>query len=297
VIHPLKRLVWRPPLQSPTLFLTLLLLTTQLPAQSTPPTCPGDEPAATKSIRPGIARPTTDALEAVAAAAAADPTFIISAEPLPNFGIERLRLADYADCAGTSGCYWADLEAQIRRAEIELDRIAAIHKAANPHDKLAIVLDIDETSLSSYCEEKHEDYGYIRTMFETWIVSPEASIPIPGTLRLFNHARSLGIEVFFITGRAGANGISSSGNPVTDQTAATARNLTAAGYKGWTRLILRNQSEIGMPTTAYKASERAKIVADGYHIILNMGDQWSDLNGDPKAEVSVKLPNPFYYLP
>ena len=134
-------------------------------------------------------------------------------------------------------------------------------------------------------------------MFETWIVSPEASIPIPGTLRLFNHARSLGIEVFFITGRSGANGISSNGSPITDQTAATARNLTTAGYKGWTRLILRNQSEIGMPTTVYKASERAKIVADGYHIILNMGDQWSDLNGDPKAEISVKLPNPFYYLP
>jgi predicted secreted acid phosphatase len=275
----------------------LLALALPLPAQSTPPACPGDEPAATKSIRPGIARPTTDALEAVAAAAAADPTFIISAEPLPNFGIERLRLADYADCVGTTGCYWADLEAQIQRAEIQLDRIAAIHKAANPQEKLAIVLDIDETSLSSYCEEKHEDYGYIRTMFETWIVSPEASIPILGTLRLFNYARSLGIEVFFITGRTGANGISSNGNPVTDQTAATARNLAAAGYKGWTRLILRNKPEIGMPTTAYKASERAKIVAEGYRIILNMGDQWSDLNGDPKAEVSVKLPNPFYYLP
>jgi hypothetical protein len=115
-----------------TALLLTLLLALPLPAQSTPPTCPGDEPAATKSIRPGIARPTTDALEAVTAAAAADPTFIISAEPLPNFGIERLRLADYADCAGTNGCYWADLEAQIQRAEVALDLITARHKAANP---------------------------------------------------------------------------------------------------------------------------------------------------------------------
>jgi hypothetical protein len=280
-----------------TALLLNFLLIANLPAQSTPPPCPGDEPAATKSMRPTTARPPADALAGVAAAAAADPTFIISAEPLPNFGIERLRLADYADCVGENGCYWADLEAQIRRAEVELDRLAAAHKAANPREKLAIVLDIDETSLSSYCEEKHEDYGYIRTMFETWIVSPEASIPIPGTVRLFNHARALGIEVFFITGRPGANGVSPSGNPITDQTAATAHNLTAAGYKGWTRLILRNQSEIGMPTTEYKAAERAKIVAEGYRIILNMGDQWSDLNGAPKAEISVKLPNPFYYLP
>ena len=277
--------------------LLTLLFTCHLPAQSTPPTCPGDEPAATKSIRPGTARPTADALEVVAASAAADPSFIIAAEPVPNFGIERLRLADYADCAGTNGCYWADLEAQIQRAEVALDLIAAKHKAANPQEKLAIVLDIDETSLSSYCEEKHEDYGYIRTMFEAWITSPEASIPIPGTLRLFNHARSLGIEVFFITGRSGANGVYPSGTPYEDQTASTARNLTAAGYKGWKRLILRNQSEISMPTTQYKAAERAKIEAEGYRIILNMGDQWSDLNGAPKAEVSVKLPNPFYYLP
>jgi predicted secreted acid phosphatase len=47
----------------------------------------------------------------------------------------------------------------------------------------------------------------------------------------------------------------------------------------------------------YKSGERAKIVAAGYRIILNVGDQMSDLNGNPQAELSVKLPNPFYYLP
>jgi len=26
-------------------------------------------------------------------------------------------------------------------------------------------------------------------------------------------------------------------------------------------------------------------------------DQWSDLNGEPKAQISMKLPNRFYYLP
>ena len=126
-------------------------------------------------------------------------------------------------------------------------------------------------------------------MFENWIISPEASIPIPGTLRLFNHARALGIEVFFLTGRGGYQG--------NDQTESTARNLTRAGYKDWKGLILRSESERQISTTEYKAAERAKITAQGYKIILNMGDQWSDLNGTPKAEISVKLPNPFYYLP
>jgi hypothetical protein len=30
---------------------------------------------------------------------------------------------------------------------------------------------------------------------------------------------------------------------------------------------------------------------------MSVGDQWSDLLGDPQAEVNVKLPNPFYFLP
>jgi hypothetical protein len=38
-------------------------------------------------------------------------------------------------------------------------------------------------------------------------------------------------------------------------------------------------------------------VAAGYRLILNIGDQYSDLFGEPQAEASVKLPNPFYYLP
>jgi predicted secreted acid phosphatase len=52
-----------------------------------------------------------------------------------------------------------------------------------------------------------------------------------------------------------------------------------------------------MPTIEYKSAERRKIVEKGYHIVLSVGDQWSDLLGDPQAEVSVKLPNPFYFLP
>jgi acid phosphatase len=273
------------PLARTAALLTTLLLAQTITAQTTPPACPSDEPSATKRIATDATRPSSESLRAVAEAAAADPTFILSTESLPNFAVARYRLADYADCIGSSGCYWADIDAQTRRAEAELDRLVAVHKAANDTQKLAIVLDIDETSLSSYCEEKHEDYGYIPSMFETWIVSPEASIPIPGTVRLFNHARALGVEVFFLTGRG------------SQQTDATARNLTTAGYKGWKGLILRDPSERQNPTTDYKASERAKIVAQGYKIILNMGDQWSDLNGDPKAEISIKLPNPFYYLP
>ncbi len=47
----------------------------------------------------------------------------------------------------------------------------------------------------------------------------------------------------------------------------------------------------------YKSLHRQEIVAKGYRLVLNVRDQMSDLLRDPQAEHSVKLPNPFYYIP
>jgi hypothetical protein len=38
------------------------------------------------------------------------------------------------------------------------------------------------------------------------------------------------------------------------------------------------------------------IAATGVWIILNVGDQWSDLRGKPEAEFSVEYPDPFYFI-
>jgi acid phosphatase len=252
-------------------------------AQMEPPVCAAPAGKQVASLRPQVGpRPTVAAAVATAETAAADPTVMVAAEPMENFGVARYRLEDYADCVGTSGCYWADLDAQTKRAEIELGRLIAARKAG---EKLALVLDIDETSLTNYCEMKREDYGFISLPFNEWAVSSAADMAIPGTLRLFNEARAEGLEVFFITGRPG------------EQKVATARNLEAAGYKGWKGLALREGAEKTMATVEYKSEERKKIVDAGYRIVMSVGDQWSDLNGEPRAEISVKLPNPFYYLP
>ena len=42
--------------------------------------------------------------------------------------------------------------------------------------------------------------------------------------------------------------------------------------------------------------ERKKLVDQGYTIIVNIGDQMSDLDGG-FAERTFKLPNPFYFIP
>ena len=141
-----------------------------------------------------------------------------SNEPIPNFGVERYRLRDYADCTTHLGCYWADLAAQILRATELMEKDA---KAQPRGAKLAIVLDIDETSLTNYCEEVREDFGYIPDRYDAWTVSPEASMPIADTVALVKKAQSLGVDVFFITGRPES------------QRAATEANLKAAGYADW----------------------------------------------------------------
>jgi phosphoglycolate phosphatase-like HAD superfamily hydrolase len=259
----------------------LVLVVGMCGAQVGPPVCvvPGARLGGAQ-VQP--VRPTAAAIRATAEEEAADPTVLLAAEPLPNFGVERFRLEDYAECVGESGCYWADLDAQWVRAEAALDRVLAARKEG---EKLALVLDIDETSLTNYCEIKHEDYGYIGPMFNEWLVSPASAMVIPGALRLYNRARAAGVEVFFITGRP------------EEQRQATESNLATAGYKGWKGLALRKGPQKTMPTIDYKSEERQKIVADGYRIVMSVGDQWSDLKGTAKAEISVKLPNPFYYLP
>jgi acid phosphatase len=251
-------------------------------AQVGPPVCPVVAGRPAESGRTVAARPSVAAVRATAEAAAGDPSVLVAAEPMENFGVARYRLEDYAECVGTGGCYWADVDAQTKRAEVALDGLVARRKAG---ERLALVLDIDETSLSNYCEMKREDYGFLATMFHAWEVSSDADMGLPGTLRLFNRAREAGVEVFFITGRAG------------EQRAATAKNLEAAGYKGWKGLSLREGPQKTMATVEYKSEERKKIVDAGYRIVMSVGDQWSDLNGEPRAEISVKLPNPFYYIP
>ncbi len=239
-------------------------------------------------------RMTAEAARAEQAEGPRDAGALLSDEPLENFGIARYRLADYADCVGAEGCYWADLDAQYQRAaKVLAEKVAA---ARGGGKKLAVVMDIDETTLSGYCEMKREAFGYVAPMFNGWVVSPEAAVAIPGALRLFGEAKAAGVAVFFITGRPGIPNYAAA-TRAEDQTEATEKNLEAAGFHGWAGLALRNGTENGMGTIAYKSEERRRIAEKGYTIVMSVGDQWSDLLGESQAAVSVKLPNPFYFLP
>jgi hypothetical protein len=185
-----------------------------------------------------------------------------------------------------SGAYDRDFERVVEDARAYLERRA--RAATRP----AIVLDIDETSLSNWPAYKVN--GWVRIAngpcdleqgpcgLRAWQARAESKALAP-TLQLAKRARELGVAVFFITGRP-AN--------LRD---ATERNLREQGYE-WDEVILQPPGAAYASAVDFKAPERKKIADRGYTILLSMGDQESDLKGG-YAERVFKLPNPVYFLP
>ena len=144
--------------------------------------------------------------------------------------------------------------------------------------KPAIVLDIDETSLSNYSGLVASNFSSAGTAIPAAAGTGTAIAP---TLALYKDARARGVAVFFVTGRPS----------LID--AATQSNLKSAGYSnGWDGLQYKPTDQ---GTEAFKSAARAAIEARGYEILLNMGDQESDLDGG-HADRAFKLPNPYYFI-
>ena len=202
------------------------------------------------------------------------------AERIANLDNLKAQLRQYHECTCTCGCYAKDLDRQADRA-IAFLRIRAANR--RPEEKLALVLDIDETTLSNYQQLLKTDFGYNKDAFTAWVLSAQAPV-IPGTLHLYQEAHRLGVSVFFLTGRPEA------------QRAASEENLRSQGFDNW-QLIMRSPAQASATATAYKSAARATLQEQGYKMVLNVGDQWSDLKGKPEAEYSVKYPDPFYFLP
>jgi predicted secreted acid phosphatase len=191
-------------------------------------------------------------------------------------------VAEYID----SGRYEADFAAVVAGARAWLEERAP--QAKQP----AIVLDIDETSLSNW--PAYRLNGWVRILtggcdlehgpcsIRAWQATGRSKALAP-TLALVKRARELGVSVFFISGRP------------PDLRPATERDLRTQGYV-WNRVILLPPGAHFTSAVDFKAPERRKITELGYTILLSMGDQQSDLDGG-YAEKTFKLPNPVYFLP
>ncbi|XP_030972174.1 acid phosphatase 1-like [Quercus lobata] len=148
------------------------------------------------------------------------------------------------------------------------------------------VFDIDETTLSNlpyYAEHGFGVQPYNSTLFNQWVITAKAPA-LPESMKLYKTLLSLGIKVVFLTGRS------------EEQRTVTTNNLNHVGFHTWEKLILKASSYKGKTAVEYKSTERKKLEKNGYRIIGNIGDQWSDLMGTPTGNRTFKLPDPMYYI-
>ncbi|MBY0359070.1 MAG: HAD family acid phosphatase [Candidatus Obscuribacterales bacterium] len=146
--------------------------------------------------------------------------------------------------------------------------------------KVAIVSDLDETLLDNRrFFEKHPEFHW--KDFDVWVNDAKAP-SLKKTADLLAWARKKGFAIFFITGRME---LLRSG---------TIANLVNNGiaYDG---LYMRTDGDKS-PAEKVKAAYRKKIEDLGFKIIVNIGDQYSDLAGG-FSEDCEKLPNKIYFIP
>ena len=146
-----------------------------------------------------------------------------------------------------------------------------------PH--VAIVSDIDETLLDNREEiKRHPDFT--RPQFWSWMGESKAPVLKP-TARFLAWARAHGFAIFLVTGRQEYLRPATILNLVLDRVA----------YDG---LFMRETGNDQQAETI-KLPYREAIEKMGFKIIVNIGDQWSDLTGG-HAENCIKLPNRMYFI-
>lgn len=200
------------------------------------------------------------------------------AEPI-NLNTVKDNLQTYHD----SGDYQKEITQVASRADQYIIHQAEINERSKHPQKLAIVLDIDETSLSyyNYMFKRHFTHDPVASREEILTANAPAIQPV---LSLYQDALSHHIAVFFVTARRSF------------AYQATVRNLKSAGYRTWAGLYTRPNYYKEPSMAPFKSETRAMIIKQGYTIVASIGDQLSDLSGG-YAQKTFKLPNPYYFIP
>ncbi|KAM7504605.1 hypothetical protein LguiB_003509 [Lonicera macranthoides] len=190
--------------------------------------------------------------------------------------------ADYVKDYMTSRAYKIDLERVSKEAELYAKSVEL-----NGDGKDVWIFDVDETLLSNLAYYADHGYGlevFDSIEFDNWVDKGTAP-GIESILKLYEEVLRTGFKVFLLTGRS------------EKQRRVTVENLTNAGFHDWDKLILRGVEDHGKLATIYKSDKRNEIANEGFRILGNSGDQWSDLLGSALSIRSFKLPNPMYHIP
>ncbi len=201
------------------------------------------------------------------------PARQLALEPA-NLNTAKWTVQQYA----LTGQYGRDLADVALQANKYVTRRTA---RAKPDQKLAIVFDVDETTLTNLSHILANDFGYVPAVWKRWVAEARAPAIVPVQV-VYENALRHNVAVFFITARHES------------ERKATEINLRDVGYENWTKTYFMADDNDG-PIRLYKAAIRRQIESEGYVIIANVGDQDSDLQGG-HAERTFKLPNPFYIV-
>lgn len=150
--------------------------------------------------------------------------------------------------------------------------------------KTAIVFDLDETLLTNvkfYYEVYTGQTVFNDSTHANWIMS-SGPTALP-TKRLYDYALSKGFTIFIITGS------SVSGKQYIEN------NLKNNGYTGYRQLICKPQQFEDSTALAYKSYYRQQLTQQGYNIVANAGDQYSDMGGG-NSGMFIRIPNYLYYI-
>jgi predicted secreted acid phosphatase len=205
--------------------------------------------------------------------------------------------AYYGDTVDANGEHWPSAQSnyavQVAGIEGKATKYLADKAKHDKGVKKAIVLDVDDTSLSTYNYELETTFVYSPASNANYIAT-KTMPAVFGMDALAKQAAAEGYAVFYITGR-----------PESQRTY-TEANLNAVGFPtaGDANLFMKNPANppaylpcgATCSTDDYKTYTRAHVESLGYQIVGNFGDQYSDLNGGHAAK-TFKIPNPMYFIP
>jgi hypothetical protein len=190
-----------------------------------------------------------------------------------------------------AGAYANEVGGIARTAAKYLARPSKHHHTAQKAQK-AVLFDVDDTTLNTYNYEIFSNFVYNPTT-NGQFVNAGVFPAVPHMVQLEHYAESKGYTVFFLTGRPGT------------QRDGTVQNLQGVGYDvSSPNLYMKDYAADSWlspcaptcTTIRYKSLTRQHIESQGYDIVANFGDQYSDLIGG-YADRTFKIPNPMYYLP
>lgn len=166
----------------------------------------------------------------------------------------------------------------------------------NRSEKLAVVVDIDETMLDNSPFETNcieTGKGYTKETWSEWTIKADAK-PVPGAVEFSKYAELKGVEVFYISNRS------------VDDFDVTLKNLQYENF------AFADSAHLLLMADNRSKEPRRKIVREDHEIILLIGDNMLDFseifedrsnnfgfatideNKDLFGEKFIVLPNPMY---